>query len=398
MPTEILERILKCDSVSHLDLLAFSSACTRFQSVGSSQDVWRLKFMTCFSRLYSLVLPQVQARQGQHFNWKTELRKRVQIGQDVSSEISSMSPKLYHDTELSFSDFSWFDDLLLQHNPERSFVHLHTVDSLLELLAKGGREQEDLTIKYYTTKVLGHVQHRLLRGRLRELWPELESGQGQHSYEAALVMVAQWCQPCLDLQEAEVAAALDRLGERVLEHLVPSQPNLAIFRQIVLQQEQQVKKNPTQLPHVPAVFKDSLWQIDDIRSILQAANHVLYQIEGLQGNREDYSNPDNSYINKVLRLRKGIPISLCLVYCCVLKRLGVVTVPVNIPGHFLLKYLAHPEQDGESRFTYIDAFDGGKQLSYSSVKERMPHLVAGEDSYLVASPGLLLLLVLTDPT
>ena len=84
-------------------------------------------------------------------------------------------------------------------------------------------------------------------------------------------------------------------------------------------------------------MRDSLWPPEESSTILAAANLVLYEVEGLAGNAEDYSNPDNSYINAVLESGQGIPISLSLLYCTVLQRLGVVLLPVNIPGHFLLK-------------------------------------------------------------
>ena len=60
-------------------------------------------------------------------------------GREVAAEVAAMSPRLFHDTELSFSDFTWFDDLLIRHNPNRSFLHLHTIDSLLAVLESGAR-------------------------------------------------------------------------------------------------------------------------------------------------------------------------------------------------------------------------------------------------------------------
>ena len=87
-------------------------------------------------------------------------------------------------------------------------------------------------------------------------------------------------------------------------------------------------------------MRDSLWPPEESRAILAAANIVLFEVEGLAGNAEDYSNPDNSYINAVLESGRGIPISLSLLYCAVLQRLGVLLLPVNIPGHFLLKSVA----------------------------------------------------------
>lgn len=79
--------------------------------------------------------------------------------------------------------------------------------------------------------------------------------------------------------------------------------------------------------------------------------------EMFAGNNEDYYNPDNSYINKVLEGRRGIPISLSIVWLLTARRLGLPIVGINLPGHFMLKYDV-PKVD-----IYIDPFNGGKLLS-----------------------------------
>ena len=66
----------------------------------------------------------------------------------------------------------------------------------------------------------------------------------------------------------------------------------------------------------------------------------------------------------MLETKHGIPITLCVLYNCVVSRLGVVTLPVNFPGHFMLKWLEHPsEQENNHKFTFIDAFASGKQMT-----------------------------------
>lgn len=155
-------------------------------------------------------------------------------------------------------------------------------------------------------------------------------------WEEGLVLVAQWCQPCMDIQAEDVGVKLDRLAERVLGHLLPSHPGLAIFARIREQQKEQANIDLTRLPCL-VELKDSAWPPPECNILLQATNHILFQQEELSGNSDDYYNPSNSYINMVLENRKGIPISLCLLYSCVLKRLGVILTPVNFPGHFLLR-------------------------------------------------------------
>jgi regulator of sirC expression with transglutaminase-like and TPR domain len=53
---------------------------------------------------------------------------------------------------------------------------------------------------------------------------------------------------------------------------------------------------------------------------IEALNAVLFEKEKFSGNDEEYDDPRNSYLNQVLERRKGIPITLSLVYTEVARR------------------------------------------------------------------------------
>ncbi|GFR45781.1 hypothetical protein Agub_g7235, partial [Astrephomene gubernaculifera] len=71
--------------------------------------------------------------------------------------------------------------------------------------------------------------------------------------------------------------------------------------------------------------------------VVAAINRVLYHDYGFRGNEEDYYDASNSCINLVLERRKGIPITLALVYSEVARRVGLPMRGVNLPGHFMLQ-------------------------------------------------------------
>lgn len=83
----------------------------------------------------------------------------------------------------------------------------------------------------------------------------------------------------------------------------------------------------------------------------------LFDTTGFQGNRADYADPRNSYLNQVLERRLGIPISLSVVYLEVAQRLAVPAFGVGLPGHFIV---AVP---GEDAPVYLDPFHGGRTLT-----------------------------------
>lgn len=86
----------------------------------------------------------------------------------------------------------------------------------------------------------------------------------------------------------------------------------------------------------------------------QALCRFLAWEEGFRGNTVDYYNPDNSYLNRVLDSRTGIPISLALVYLAVAGQLGMPAAGVSFPGHFLVRV----EAPASDQPTLIDPFAG----------------------------------------
>jgi regulator of sirC expression with transglutaminase-like and TPR domain len=82
----------------------------------------------------------------------------------------------------------------------------------------------------------------------------------------------------------------------------------------------------------------------------------LFKDKGFSGNRLHYYDPDNSYLNRVIESRQGIPISLSAIYVLVGHRLGLPLVGVGLPGHFLVKIEGAPPPQ------FVDCFNGGAFL------------------------------------
>ncbi len=68
---------------------------------------------------------------------------------------------------------------------------------------------------------------------------------------------------------------------------------------------------------------------------LHRLREYLFVEQGFAGNREDYYDPRNSFLNDVLDRRQGIPITLSLVLIEVGKRLGLAVEGIGLPGHFI---------------------------------------------------------------
>lgn len=77
---------------------------------------------------------------------------------------------------------------------------------------------------------------------------------------------------------------------------------------------------------------------------IAAINKVLFEEEHFCGNDEEYDDPRNSFLNDVLERKKGIPITLSLIYTEVAHRKGLPLAGVGFPGHFLVKHPGPPAE------------------------------------------------------
>ena len=76
---------------------------------------------------------------------------------------------------------------------------------------------------------------------------------------------------------------------------------------------------------------------------------------GFTGNVSDYYDPANSYLNRVIDSRHGIPISLALIHISIGRRLDIPVAGISFPGHFLVRY-------GDANGAIVDPFSG-RELS-----------------------------------
>jgi regulator of sirC expression with transglutaminase-like and TPR domain len=97
---------------------------------------------------------------------------------------------------------------------------------------------------------------------------------------------------------------------------------------------------------------------------LRLLNHYFFNELGFAGNVNDYYDPGNSYLHVVLLTRRGIPITLALLYLELAQQVGLHARGVSFPGHFLVKLkLAQGE-------VVIDPFSG-RSLSKEELDERL---------------------------
>ena len=122
--------------------------------------------------------------------------------------------------------------------------------------------------------------------------------------------------------------------------------------------------------HVEEVERDMQHEKPLLRTIY-ALNQVLFDEEEFHGNAGDYYNADNSFLNRVLDARVGLPITLSLLYMQVAQRVDLPIYGVGLPYHFVV---CCPLPDKK---IYIDPFERGTLMSEKDCRERIRALSNG---------------------
>lgn len=105
---------------------------------------------------------------------------------------------------------------------------------------------------------------------------------------------------------------------------------------------------------------------------LRLLNHFFYRELGFAGNINNYYDPDNSYLHRVIHTRRGIPISLAVLYMELAQQIGLNVKGISFPGHFLMKLSV---QAGD---IVLDPFNGAS-LSREELEERLEPYFAQHD-------------------
>ena len=104
----------------------------------------------------------------------------------------------------------------------------------------------------------------------------------------------------------------------------------------------------------------------------QAMRRVLVDQCSLCGNQDDYYDPDNSYLNRVLDRGLGVPISLSIIWIEVARRLKWPVAGLGLPGHFIIRF------DDDERFVLVDPFREGRTLTTEDCRRILDYYFEGK--------------------
>ena len=123
----------------------------------------------------------------------------------------------------------------------------------------------------------------------------------------------------------------------------------------------------SQVDHMRLKLKARIPKHCDHLGKLRILNMYFYDELGFAGNVNNYDDPQNSFIHCVISTRRGIPITLAVLWLELAKELGLKASGVSFPGHFLMKIDLPDPHEGQ---VVMDPFTG-VSLSRDEIGERL---------------------------
>ena len=199
-----------------------------------------------------------------------------------------------------------------------------------------------------------------------EAVPALEAARRHPSEEvrfrAAAILERQKVEPLLRLHRDLAAYAALPDGQLDVEQ------GMFLLSRIL---DPQVKKEDLtrQLDEIAAKVRERLGKdVDpaktDPQKAVDALRQVLFTDCGFGGNNEDYGNPENCSLARILETKKGRPIFVCHLMIAVARRLEIPIVGLPVSGQYIVKYDGSKAPAGFPRDDiFLHPYDKGKILS-----------------------------------
>jgi hypothetical protein len=139
-------------------------------------------------------------------------------------------------------------------------------------------------------------------------------------------------------------------------------PPIDLFRAAMLialvdDAEFDIQSYVDQVDRMAAEVKSAWEEAPTEAETIRALDNYLFREQGYHGSRFDYENRANSYLNRVLTDREGIPISLSVLYMELGRRLGLKIDGIGLPGHFVVRF-----SPSKGAVQVIDVFHEAKRL------------------------------------
>ncbi|MDB4665183.1 tetratricopeptide repeat protein [Verrucomicrobia bacterium] len=196
-----------------------------------------------------------------------------------------------------------------------------------------------------------------------EAWMEALPGQSPEALQAAAEALAHRAE---QIRWLAFEAHQNQIRMLLKAEMVKPEQEINLMRAaLLIAQHDRPKLNITAYEHAVdrmAVEIRSRGVVsENVQDLMRSLLDYLFKENGFHGSFADYENAENSYLDKVIDDREGLPITLSVLLIELAERLGIQGVSgLPLPGHFLVRYAPK-----EGQVVLIDAFNMGNIMTFA---------------------------------
>ncbi len=141
------------------------------------------------------------------------------------------------------------------------------------------------------------------------------------------------------------------------------------FAQILEYPDLDVDEYIKKINQIGMSLKESISDVKNPTYLISILNEHLFENLGFSGDADDYYNPKNNFLNKVIDKKSGLPITISILYVEIAKFIGLDLKIIGFPGHILVKY---------NEEMILDPFDDGTLLDVDDLQEILDNNFDGQ--------------------
>ena len=129
--------------------------------------------------------------------------------------------------------------------------------------------------------------------------------------------------------------------------------------------------------HVKEEFQSRLRlkEEDTLNLRVQVLRKIIHEAHEYRGDEKNYDDIQNANFIRVIERRRGLPISLGILYIILARKMGWACAGLNFPGHFLIRM----EKDSER--IILDPFEAGREMNAAELRKLLKS-IAGKNAEL----------------
>lgn len=184
---------------------------------------------------------------------------------------------------------------------------------------------------------------------------------------------------------AQLKKLLDAVKDPVLDDWDPMLMGLLISK--LEYEDLDVGRALESFSHMVSEVQRDLPKQGNLREQTSHVVRIFSEVLGFEGDKNNYYNIKNSFLNDVILRRKGIPISLSLVFMALCRGVGLRAIGISFPGHFLVRMVptgGHFDvassrervEDWKTQW-FVDCFDKGHFMTVQDCESRLVEWTRG---------------------